>query len=68
MTIETSIGRLNPQTGTVPVTFTSGPIVHRRAVNAVLTDDGKHDRAATMARVADVAHGVAHKIAIGAIK
>lgn len=68
MSIETKIGRYNPKTGTVAVTFTSGEIIHQRDVNAVLTDAGKHDRAATADRVADVANGVAHKIAIGAIK
>lgn len=61
------IGKFDPKTGTVPVTFTAGDIVHQRAVNACLTAAGKHDRQATLARIADVARGVAVKIAAGAI-
>jgi hypothetical protein len=65
--IETKIGKYNPETRTVAVTFTSGAIVHKRNVNAVLTEAGVYDAAATAERVADVANGVAHKIACGAI-
>ncbi|MCC2602540.1 hypothetical protein [Sphingopyxis yananensis] len=65
--ITTKIGKYNRDTRTVPVTFTSGAIVHKRDVNAVLTDAGRYDAEATAARVADVANGVAHKIACGAI-
>jgi hypothetical protein len=50
----------------VPVTFTSGAIRHTREVNAVL-DEGGADKAATRARVEQVALGVAHKIALGVI-
>ncbi len=42
--LTSSIGRFNAKTGTVPVTFTAGAIVHRRDVRAVLTDAGKCDR------------------------
>ncbi|GMM59909.1 hypothetical protein [Novosphingobium pituita] len=65
--LKTKIGAYDRATRTVPVTFTSGAIVHDRRVNAVLNDDGRYDQAATQARVAQVALGVAHKIAVGAI-
>ncbi|SLK09529.1 hypothetical protein [Novosphingobium mathurense] len=61
------IGAFNADTRAVPVTFTSGEIVHKRDVNAVLKADGSYDRAATKARVEEVAMGVAHKIAAGVI-
>jgi hypothetical protein len=51
----------------VPVTFTSGAIRHTREVNAVLDEGGAYDKAATRARVEQVALGVAHKIALGVI-
>lgn len=65
MTIK--IGAFDAETRTVPVTFTSGEIVHKRAVNAVLKDDGSYDKAATKERVEEVARGVEHKIALGVI-
>ncbi|WP_041558678.1 hypothetical protein [Novosphingobium sp. PP1Y] len=61
------IGAFNAQTRAVPVTFTSGEIVHKRDVNAVLKADGSYDKTATKARVEEVAMGVAHKIAAGVI-
>lgn len=61
------IGTFNAETRTVPVTFTSGEIVHKRDVNAVLKDDGSYDRVGTKARVEEVAKGVAHKIELGVI-
>lgn len=61
------IGKFDADTHMVPVTFRDGDIVHRREVNAVLTDDGGYDRAATRARVQEVANGVANKIALGLI-
>lgn len=61
------IGAFDSATRTVPVTFTSGEIVHKRSVNAVLKDDGSYDKAATKARVEEVALGVAHKIELGVI-
>ena len=61
------IGTFNAVTRTVPVTFTSGEIEHKRDVNAVLKDDGTYDKAGTKARVEDVARGVAHKIGLGVI-
>ena len=66
--ITTRIGKYDPEARTVPVTFTSGESVHKRDVNAVLKDDGSYDKAGTAARVEEVAQGVAHKIAAGAIK
>ena len=65
--ITTKIGKYDPETRSVPVTFTSGEIVHKRSVNAVVKDDGSYDSAGTKARVEDVASGVAHKIAAGVI-
>ncbi|MCI4588605.1 hypothetical protein MOK15_00585 [Sphingobium sp. BYY-5] len=65
--LTTKIGAFNADKRTIPVTFTSGDIVHKRDVNAVLKDDGSYDRAATKTRVEDVARGVAHKIGLGVI-
>lgn len=61
------IGKLDRATGTVPVTFEQGGKRHVRDVNAVIGADGKHDRAATVARVNEVAGGVANKFAIGVL-
>lgn len=66
--VQTKIGRFDAETASVPVTFTSGDVVHKRSVNAVLDARGKYDAAATELRVAEVASGVAHKIAAGAIR
>lgn len=66
--MQTKIGAFNAETRSVPVTFTSGEIVHQRDVNAVLTDEGSYDKIATKARVAQVALGVEQKIALGVIK
>lgn len=63
--IKTTIGKFDRATGTVPVMFVNGRKTHSRAVNAVIGDDGKHDRAATLVRVDEVAAGVAHKFALG---
>jgi hypothetical protein len=65
--LTTKIGKYDPESRAVPVTFTSGEIVHKRNVNAVIKDDGSYDKAATAERVAEVAQGVAHKIAAGVI-
>jgi hypothetical protein len=51
---------------TVMVAFTDGTITHERSVNAVYTD-GSYDAEATETRVAEVALGVEHKIALGVI-
>lgn len=61
------IGAFDSATRTVPVAFTSGAIVHKRSVNAVLKGDASYDKAGTKARVEDVALGVAHKIELGVI-
>lgn len=61
------IGKFDPDTRTVPVTFTSGDVKHDRTVNAVLKDDGSYDKVGTKARVDEVAQGVAHKIGLGVI-
>lgn len=66
--MKTQIGKYDRATHTIAVTFTSGAIVHKRRVNVVLNDAGQYDAAATADRVAEVANGVAHKIACGAIR
>lgn len=65
--MKTTIGTYNPASKSVSVTFTEGDVRHERTVNAVLKEDGSYDRAATKARVAEVAMGVAVKISVGAI-
>jgi len=65
--IETSIGQFDADARNVPVIFTSGTVVHRRDVNACFDSEGRYDIAATAARVADVARGVAIKISLGVI-
>jgi len=65
--LTTKIGAFDAASKTVPVTFTAGDIVHARNVNAVLKSSGAYDKAATAARVEEVAHGVAVKIGLGVI-
>lgn len=60
-----TVGRFDVATGTVPVTFEHKGRSHSRTVNAVIGEDGKHDRAATLIRVDEVAAGVANKFALG---
>lgn len=62
-----TVGRFDAATGTVPVTFEQNGKSHSRQVNAVIGEDGKHDRAATLARVDEVAAGVANKFALGLV-
>ena len=64
--MQTDIGPYDPDTRTVPVTFTLGDLVHKRGVNACLKD-GAYDQSATADRVAQVARGVAVKIELGVI-
>lgn len=45
--LTTKIGPFNAETRTVSVTFTSGDIVYKREVNAVLEEDGSYDRKGT---------------------
>lgn len=61
------IGAFDSTKRSVPVTFTSGDIIHKRDVNAVTKDDGAYDKTATKARVEEVAKGVAAKIDLGVI-
>lgn len=65
--MKTTIGAYAAATRDVPVKFESGEIVHERRVNACHDNAGGYDAAATAERVADVARGVAAKIAVGAI-
>lgn len=60
-----TIGRFDRATGSVPVTDKQDGKRHSRDVNAVIGADGKHDRAATVTRVNEVAAGVANKFAAG---
>lgn len=52
---------------TVDVTFEQDGVTHTRSVNACFDATGAYDEAATKARVAEVALGVANKIALGVI-
>lgn len=65
--MKTRIHAFDPATRSVPVTFRSGTIVHKRSVNACLDDAGAYDPKATRIRVAEVAAGVVRKIEIGVI-
>ncbi len=47
--LTTKIGRFDPATRRVAVSFTAGDIVHNRHVNAVTNASGKYDRKATAA-------------------
>lgn len=62
-----TIGKFDKATRTVPVTFVHAGVTHARSVNASLDAAGAYDREATARRVADVAAGVEHKIAVGAV-
>lgn len=61
------IGKYNPETRTVQVTFTHDGIKHCRPVNVCLTTGGEYDRAATIVRIKEVGRGVEAKIAGGMI-
>lgn len=65
--MKVTVGRFDAATGTVPVTFEQNGKTHSRSVNAVIGEDAKHDRAATLARVDEVAAGVANKFALGVL-
>lgn len=65
--MKTTIGKFDPETRTVAVTFTEGAIKTTRQVNAAVTEDGSYDRAATLVIVAQQAAGVAEKIRLGII-
>ena len=67
MTMRTRISKFEPATGMVPVAFTHAGVTHRRTVRACFGADGEYDDAATRARVAEVALGVAAKIESGAL-
>lgn len=61
------IGKFDPDTGAVPVTFRADGFLHRRQVVAVLDQAGRYDARATRQRVEAVAQGVAAKRAAGAL-
>jgi hypothetical protein len=65
--MKTTIGKFDPATGTVNVTFRHGNVTHRRPVNACTLPDGSYDAVGTRARVAEVAQGVEKKIDQGLI-
>lgn len=62
-----TIGAYDPASRSVPVSFKDGGFVHERRVNAVLDAAGAYDKAATKARVDEVALGVAAKRAAGVL-
>ena len=66
MTVTYTYNAPEGENKSVDVTFTDGTITHTRGVNAVFTD-GVYDAEATETRVSEVARGVEHKIAVGAI-
>lgn len=65
MDIKIEIGRYDAQTRTVPVTFRTGKIEHRRDMPACVTPEGKHDRAASLVRVEELKRGFARKVELG---
>ena len=65
--MKTTIGKYDPATRSVPVVFDPDGIAHARNVNACHLGDGSYDRKGTVARVAEVALGVAVKANLGVI-
>lgn len=65
--MKTLIGEYDANSRDVPVEFSLGDIVHNRRVNACHDQSGAYDAKATEDRIAEVARGVAAKIAAGAI-
>ena len=65
--MQTTIDAYDPDTRQVRATFVEGDVTHTRQVNACHDQDGDYDPEATAQRVADVARGVATKIALGVI-
>jgi len=65
--MKTTIGRYDSATRSVPVVFDPDGIAHARSVNACHLEDGSYDRKGTVARVAEVALGVAVKANLGVI-
>lgn len=65
--MKTTIHGYAAATRTVCVTFEHEDVTHTRDVNACHDAEADYDQAATEARVAEVATGVAVKIEIGAI-
>ena len=65
--MKTTIGKYDPATRSVPVVFDPDGIAHARSVNACHLEDGSYDRKGTVARVAEVALGVAVKANLGVI-
>ena len=66
MTVTYTYNAPEDENKSVDVTFTDGTITHTRGVNAVFTE-GVYDAEATETRVSEVALGVEHKIAVGAL-
>lgn len=65
--MQTTIAPYITDARTVSVTFEQDGVTHTRTVNACFDGDGAYDEAATATRVAEVALGVANKIALGVI-
>lgn len=62
-----TLGKLDPATGMIRITFTDGEWIHTRTMNPVLGAAGVLDRKATRARAEEVARGLDHKRALGLI-
>lgn len=65
--MQTTIAPYIADARTVSVTFEQDGVTHSRAVNACFDEASAYDEAATKTRVAEVALGVAGKIALGVI-
>ncbi|MGB8603372.1 MAG: hypothetical protein WCD42_14350 [Rhizomicrobium sp.] len=65
--MQTTIAPYEADARTVSVTFEQDGVTHTRSVNACFDEAGAYDEAATASRVAEVALGVANKIALGVI-
>lgn len=62
-----SIGALDADAKTVPVTFTIAGLAYSRSVNAAFRNDD-YDSTETTFRVLDVGRGVLNKVSLGVLK
>ena len=63
--MKVSVGKFDPASNTVPVTFKMDGVTHRRSINAALDEKGAYDRKATKELIDAQARGVAYKISRG---
>lgn len=66
--MKTSVGKFDPESRTVAVTFTHNKVRHRRLINAALDAEGNYDRKATRELIDAQARGVEYKIERGIIE